>query len=322
MLHTNRIRYHTMVHLVIMFLMGWLLAPTLLAQSTGQRQDSPPSKSPNNLVVNVDLVNVIFTVMDRRGHLVTNLEKGDFLLYENNAPQQITNFARETDLPLSIALLIDTSTSIRDRFKFEQEAAIDFLTKALRPRQDKALLISFDTGIDLVQDFTDDLKLLDESIHQVRPGGGTKMLDAIYLACEEKLRGERGRKVLIIISDGDDNLSIRTVAATLEMAQKSDVTIFCISTNSAGFFGVKAPQADKVLKKLAEETGGRAFFPFKAEDLSHSFQDIGDELRSQYSLGYKSSNPARDGSFRTIRLETERKNLKVKSRRGYYAPRG
>jgi Ca-activated chloride channel family protein len=322
MFHTNRIWHHIMVYLFGVFLIAGWLSPFLPAQSKGQKQDSPTGKSPDNLVINVDLVNVIFTVTDRRGHLVTNLEKTDFRLFENNTPQQITNFSRETDLPLSIALLIDTSTSIRDRFKFEQEAAIDFLSKALRPRQDKALLISFDTGIDLVQDFTDDIKLLDESIRQVRPGGGTKMLDAIYMACDEKLRAERGRKVLIIISDGDDNLSIRTLAATLEMAQKADVTIFCISTNSAGFFGVTAPQADKVLKKLAEETGGRAFFPFKAEDLSQSFQDIGDELRSQYSLGYRSSNPARDGSFRTIRLETERKNLKVKSRRGYYSPRG
>jgi Ca-activated chloride channel family protein len=279
-------------------------------------------RNPGKLVVHVDLVNVLFTVTDRKGKLVTDLGKDNLKIYEDNKLQMITNFAQETDLPLTVALLIDTSTSIRDRFKFEQEAAIDFLSKALRPRQDKALLISFDTGIDLVQDFTDDIKLLDESIRQVRPGGGTKMLDAIYMACDEKLRAERGRKVLIIISDGDDNLSIRTLAATLEMAQKADVTIFCISTNSAGFFGVTAPQADKVLKKLAEETGGRAFFPFKAEDLSQSFQDIGDELRSQYSLGYRSSNPARDGSFRTIRLETERKNLKVKSRRGYYSPRG
>jgi VWFA-related protein len=148
------------------------------------------------------------------------------------------------------------------------------------------------------------------------------MLDAIYLTCQEKLKAETGRKILILISDGDDNLSLETLVSTLEMAQKSDVTIFAISTNSSGFFGITAPKADKNLKRLAEETGGRAFFPFKAEDLASSFQDIGAELRSQYSLAYRSTNPARDGSFRSIRIETERKSLKVKSRKGYYAPRG
>jgi Ca-activated chloride channel homolog len=321
MIKMIKVNYHTTVLCLFFLLSGIGFDPAYFGKGQGQRQDSPSSKNTENLIVNVDLINVIFTVADRRGRLVTDLDKNEFLLFENNVSQQITNFARETDLPLSIALLIDTSTSIRDRFKFEQEAAIDFLSKALRPQQDKALLISFDTGIDLVQDFTDNIKLLNESIHQIRPGGGTKMLDAIFLACEEKLRGVQGRKVIIIISDGDDNLSLHTLAATMEMAQKADVTLFCISTNSTGFFGVKAPQADKVLKKLAEETGGRAFFPFKAEDLSHSFQDIGDELRSKYSLGYKSSNPTRDGSFRTIRLETVRKNLKVKARHGYYAPR-
>jgi VWFA-related protein len=294
----------------------------ILIQPAAGQNSVKPAKGREQLVVNVDLVNVLFTVSDRRGRLITDLDQADFQLFENDRPQVVTNFSRETDLPLAIALLIDTSTSIRDRFKFEQEAALDFLTKALRPGKDKALLMTFDTGIDLVQDFTDDIPLLREGIYQVRPGGGTKMLDAIYLAAEEKLKAEQGRKVLIVISDGDDNLSLRTLAGTMEMAQKADVTIFAISTNSAGFFGVKAPQADKVLKRLAEETGGRAFFPFKAEDLSQSFQDIGMELRSQYSLGYLSSNSARDGTFRTIRLQSARKNYKIKARRGYYAPRG
>jgi VWFA-related protein len=149
-----------------------------------------------------------------------------------------------------------------------------------------------------------------------------RMFDAVYLACQEKLKAETGRKVLIMISDGDDNLSLETLSGTLEMAQKSDVSIFTISTNSSGFYGIAAPKTDKVLKQLAEDTGGRAFFPFKAEDLSESFQHISAELRSQYSVAYRSSNPARDGSFRSIKIETDRKNLKVKSRKGYYAARG
>ena len=281
-----------------------------------------PEPTPESLVVNVDLVNVLFTVTDRKGKLVTDLDKQNLKLLEDNRLQTITNFARETDLPLTIAVLIDTSTSIRDRFKFEQQAAIDFLYRTLRPRKDKALLITFDSAIELVQDFTDNAEALAKAIRQVRPGGGTKMFDGIYLACQEKLKGEPGRKIMILISDGDDNLSLETLAGTLEMAQKSDVSIFAISTNSSGFFGITAPKADKVLKRLSEDTGGRAFFPFKAEDLSESFQDISTELRSQYSLAYRSSNPTRDGSFRAIKIETDRKNLRVKARKGYYAAKG
>ena len=278
--------------------------------------------APDNLIVHVDLVNVLFTVTDRKGKLVTDLEKQNLKVSEDNRPQTITNFTRETDLPLTIAILIDTSTSIRDRFKFEQQAAIDFLYRTLRPKKDKALLITFDSAIELVQDYTDNAELLAKAIRQVRPGGGTKMFDGIYLACQEKLKAEAGRKVMILISDGDDNLSLQTLAGTLEMAQKSDVSIYTISTNSSGFFGITAPKADKILKRLAEDTGGRAFFPFKAEDLSESFQDISAELRSQYSVAYRSSNPARDGSFRSVRIETDRKNLRVKARKGYYAAKG
>ena len=264
----------------------------------------------------------LFTVTDRKGKLVTDLEKQNLKISEDNRPQTITNFTRETDLPLTIAILIDTSTSIRDRFKFEQQAAIDFLYRTLRPKKDKALLITFDSAIELVQDYTDNAEVLAKAIRQVRPGGGTKMFDGIYLACQEKLKAEAGRKILILISDGDDNLSLQTLTGTLEMAQKSDVSIYTISTNSSGFFGITAPKADKALKRLADETGGRAFFPFKAEDLSESFQDISAELRSQYSVAYRSSNPARDGSFRSVKIETDRKNLRVKARKGYYAAKG
>jgi VWFA-related protein len=283
---------------------------------------SDESDKAKSLVINVDLVNVLFTVTDRRGKLVTDLSQKELKLLEDNRLQSITNFSRETDLPLTIALLIDTSTSIRDRFKFEQEAAIDFLYRTIRPKKDKGLLITFDSAIELVQDYTDNPEVLAKAIRQVRPGGGTKMLDALYLACQEKLKSETGRKLIILISDGDDNLSLETVSSTLEMAQRSDVAIFAISTNSSGFFGLTAPKSDKLLKRLADETGGRAFFPFKAEDLSQSFQDIAAELRSQYSLAYRSSNANRDGTFRAIKIEPERKNVKVKSRKGYYAPRG
>jgi VWFA-related protein len=305
-----------------------LALPLLAEDQTGATPpEIKPKKEPwtektQKLVVNVDLVNILFTVTDRKGKLINDLRQNDFQVFEDNQPQVITNFSRETDLPLSIALLIDTSSSVSNRFRFEQAAAVDFLSKALRHKADKALLMTFDTTIELVQDFTSNPQQLDSAIYEVRPGGATEMLDAIYMACDEKLRAESGRKVMIVISDGEDNLSLHTVAATVEMAQKADVTIFAISTNSTGLSGAKASDTDKVLKRLAEETGGRVFFPFKAEDLSQNFQDIALELRSQYSLGYYSSNPARDGSFRVIRLEVGRKNVRIKARHGYYAPRG
>jgi VWFA-related protein len=296
------------------------IAEAQVGSGPGSRLD-PSTGQTEDLVVHVELVNLLFTVTDRKGRLVTDLEKSNFQIYEDDRPQTITNFSQETDLPLTIALLIDTSSSIRDRFKFEQQAAVDFLYGTLRPDKDKALVITFDSAIELIQDFTNNLEVLSKAIRQVRPGGGTKLYDSVYLTCQEKLKAETGRKVLILISDGDDNLSLQTLRASLEIAQRSDVTIYAISTNSSGFFGLRAPKADKILKRLAEDTGGRAFFPFKAEDLTESFQGIGSELRSQYSLAYRSSNPLRDGSFRSIRIETDRKNLKVKARKGYYAPR-
>jgi len=281
-------------------------------------------KDTDNLIINVELINVLFTVKDRKGRLVTDLQRPNFKLYEDNKLQKITNFSQETDLPLTIAILIDTSTSITDRFKFEQDAAIDFLYQTLRPKKDKALLITFDSAIELIQDFTNDPQVLARSIRKIRPGGGTKMLDGIYLTCQEKLRAEPGRrrKIIILVSDGDDNLSTETLPNTLEMVQRSDVSIYAISTNLSGFFNIKSPKADKLLKRLARDTGGRAFFPFKSDDLAKSFAEINAELRSQYSLAYRSSNIKQDGSFRAIKIKTDRRRLKVKARKGYYALRG
>jgi len=149
------------------------------------------------------------------------------------------------------------------------------------------------------------------------------MFDAIFQVCQEKMKSETGsRKILVLISDGDDNLSLESVESALEIAQRADVSIFTLSTNSSAFFGMSSPKNDKILKRLADETGGRAFFPLKAEDLAQSFQDIGEELRSQYSLAYRSTNSSRDGAFRAIKVDTDQKNLKVRARKGYYGPRG
>src|SRR5213596_505441 len=296
-------------------------------QQKGQQQQRPveaPAKSADDqtISVNVDLVNILFTVADKKGKFVTNLRKDDFRVFEDEKAQAITNFSSETDLPPTIALLVDTSGSIRDKLKFEQEAAIEFFYSTLQRGKDKALVISFDSGVDLLQDFTDDPEVLSDAVRKIRAGGGTSLYDAVYLAATEKLAGQKGRRVLILITDGDDNSSRMSLTETLEAAQKNEVTIYSISTNSAAFFGSKEQErGDKTLKKFSEETGGRPFFPLKIQDLASSFLDIHDELRSQYQIGYRPINAKADGTFRRIRVDVADKKYKARARSGYYMPK-
>jgi len=301
------------------------LAGSATAQRPQQQQTQPGQPSPpgdQTISVNVDLVNILYTVADKRGKFVTNLKKEDFRVFEDEKPQAVTNFSSETDLPLTIALLVDTSGSIRDKLRFEQEAAIEFFYSTLRRGKDKALVISFDSGVDLLQDYTDDPEMLSDAVRKIRAGGGTSLYDAVYLAASEKLAGQKGRKVLILISDGDDNSSRLSLTETLEASQKNEVTIYGISTNSAAYFGSKEQdRGDKTLKRFSEETGGKPFFPFKVQDLAVSFQDIGEELRSQYTIAYRPSNNKADGTFRKIRIDVADKRYKARSRNGYYAPR-
>ncbi|MGH9963007.1 MAG: VWA domain-containing protein, partial [Pyrinomonadaceae bacterium] len=223
----------------------------------------------------------------------------------------------------ALALLIDSSTSIRDKLKVEQEAAIDFFHTTVRRRIDNAMLISFDSTVDILQPFTDDPDQLTKAVRRLKPGGGTKMFDAIHLACQEQLGKEPGkRRILVLISDGDDNMSFELLDSTREAAPRADVSIYAISTNTSGFFGMAAPKNDKTLKRLAEETGGRAFFPNKIDEMAMNFQEISQELRHQYSLAYRSTNRKRDGSFRSIRIETARKDVRMQHRKGYYSPQG
>jgi Ca-activated chloride channel family protein len=307
---------------------------SLIAGQRGQRQNAPPrppagttvtqsgSGDDQTLSVNVDLVNILFTVADRKGKFVTNLKKEDFKVFEDERLQSITNFSSESDLPLTIALLVDTSGSIRDKLKFEEEAAIEFFYSTLQRGKDKALLISFDSGVDLLQDFTDDPEKLANEIRKIRAGGGTSLYDAIYLAVNKKLAGQAGRRVVILITDGDDNSSRVSLTETLEASQKNDVTIYAISTNSAAFFGSKEQErGDKTLKKFAEETGGKPFFPLKIQDLASSFVDIHDELRSQYQIGYRPSNAKMDGTFRKIKVDVTDRRYKARARTGYYMPK-
>ncbi|MGB8887128.1 MAG: VWA domain-containing protein [Candidatus Korobacteraceae bacterium] len=271
----------------------------------------------------VDEVNVVFTVTDKRDHFVKDLTQNDFRVYDDSKPAlSIQSFNRQTNLPLRVGLLIDASNSVRDRFKFEQEAAIEFLNQIIRPRFDKAFVIGFDTTPEVTQDFSDDAEALSKGVRMLRAGGGTAMYDAIYFACRDKLmQVDKGqiatRRAIILLSDGEDNQSRVSREEAVEMAQRAEVIIYAISTNTSG---IKL-RGDKVLEHFAEETGGKAFFPFKIEDVSNAFSEISDELRSQYAISYKPADFVADGKYRKIEILADNKKYHVRARKGYYAPR-
>jgi len=271
----------------------------------------------------VNEVNVVFTVTDRHGRYVKNLAKSDFTVIDDSKPSgQIRSFHSETDLPLQVGLMVDASNSVRDRFKFEQESAIEFLNQTVRPRYDKAFIVGFDVTPEVTQDFTDNTEALSRGVRALRPGGGTAMYDALYFACRDKLlkepRNGPVRRAIILLSDGDDNMSHVTREEAIEMALRAEVIVYSISTNITG--GARH-SGDKVLERIADATGGRAFFPFQLNDVADAFVEIQDELRSQYALSYNPSDLRTDGRYHTIEiLAQNHKGLRVRSRRGYYAP--
>jgi Ca-activated chloride channel homolog len=274
------------------------------------------------IILDVTRVNILLAVTDKKGRFITDLAKNDFEVIENKRPQDIMEFTAETDLPLRLAILVDASNSVRDRFRFIQEAAIEFINSVMRPRQDRALVVSFDTSTELVSELDDNPEKLAAAIRELRAGGGTSLYDAIYFACKNKLAVEQPRhkfrRAMIILSDGEDNQSERTRDQALEMAQKADVVIYTISTNYTRI----ETDGDKVLKYLAAETGGQAFFPFKVEDLSQSFENIANELRHQYNIFYRPEPLKTDGSYQTVGVKIKgRKDLVVRARKGYYAPK-
>ncbi len=292
------------------------------AMKSGTPVQQPSSRiSDQTYRVSVDLVNVFCSVWDKNTNsFLTNLTRDDFAVYEDNQKQEIKNFNRETNLPLTLALLVDTSQSVAPKLKFEQDAATAFFQSVLRDR-DRAMLVEFDSGVTLIQDFTGDPNKMAKQIRLLRAAGGTALYDAIYLSCDEKLIRETGRKAMVILSDGEDQSSKTTFDQAMEMALKAEATIFSISINRGGFFGVgDTKNGDRVLKQLADETGGRAFFPFKVEELDDAFRQINQELRSQYNIGYLSSNTRRDGTYRKVEIKIGEKGLKLSYRRGYYAP--
>jgi Ca-activated chloride channel homolog len=270
----------------------------------------------------VSEVNVLFIATDRRGKFVRNLTQADFsILDDHTPPESILAFRRDTDLPLELGLLIDTSGSVRSRFDFEQTAATNFLQQTIRPKFDKAFVMGFSGHSQVSQDFTDDVSLLATGIRQLKDGGGTALYDAIYRACREKLILDRGetpvRHAIIVVSDGEDNQSEFSQAQALEMAQRAEVIIYAISTDDSGL----VLRGDKVLQQLADATGGRAFFPFNMKDITRSFAAIEDELRSQYVISYRPAEFDADGRYRSIEIVAQRKDLEVRARKGYYAPR-
>lgn len=295
------------------------------ASATAPAKAAPPSSDETQLTTirkRVDEVNVIFTVTDKHGHYVKDLTKTDFRVLDDRQPQsQVVSFGSETNLPLRVGLLIDASNSVRDRFKFEQAAAIEFLNQIIRPSFDKAFTIGFDTTPEVTQDFTDNTEALSHGVRMLRPGGGTAMYDALYYACRDKLAKTKDtgsvRRAVILLTDGEDNQSHVTREEAIEMAQRAEVIVYTISTNITGM----KSHGDKVLERIADASGGRAFFPFKVEDVTDAFTQIQDELRSQYALSYRPAGFKRDGAYHSIEIVAEKhKDMHVRARRGYYAP--
>jgi VWFA-related protein len=300
-------------------------APSSTPQNSAAK-NSGDSKDDNGDIptirVGINEVNVVFTVTDKHGKRVTDLKQADFRIVDDSKPAvEIRSFRAEANLPLQVGLLIDASSSVRDRFKFEQESAIEFLNQTVRKRYDEAFVVGFDATPEVTQNFTDDAEKLAHGVRELRPGGGTAMYDAVYYACRDKLlkEGQKGatRRAIILLSDGEDNQSHVSREEAIEMAQRADAIIYTISTNVSGTKGA----GDKVLERMADATGGRAFFPFQIRDVTNAFAEIQDELRSQYAVSYKPADFKADGHFRTIEIvANDRKNFRVRARRGYYAP--
>jgi Ca-activated chloride channel family protein len=303
------------------------------AQSGASQNQQPPQAQTPPIKVTTGLVHLIVTVTDRKHNFVTDLDRRDFKVLENGQPQDIQFFGRQTDLPLRIALLLDTSNSIRPRLEFEKDAAIDFLNRVIRREKDLAFLMTFDNEPQVIQDYTDSLSLLTTAIREQRAGGGTALNDAICMASDKlthpplpKGSDTDVRRVVVVISDGADNLSDRALSDAVDCSIRSEAAVFAVSTNT-DWLSIDNPnrprkynmgRGDKVLRDFADQTGGRAYFPYSVDDLAQSFMDIGNELRSQYFIAYSPSLPP-NGRYRKIKVRTDRKGLTVRTRKGYYA---
>jgi VWFA-related protein len=293
------------------------------AQATGQSQsqpDTPPSGGAD-IVVRVNEVNLIFTVTDKKGKFITGLKRENFgLLDDGRPPIAVLRFQQQTNLPLRVGIMLDTSSSIRQRFQFEQDSAVEFLLQILH-LNDRAFVEGFDIQTDLSQDFTNNVDLLNQGIRKLRPGGGTALFDALYKTCRDQMLTlqETGavRRALILVSDGDDNYSRVEESDAIKMCQRADTIVYSISTN----ISPSKDKGDDVLRAISEATGGQAFYPIKLEDVAVGFHNVEEELRSQYHLVYRPANLKMDGSFRTIYLQANDPRYKVRAQKGYFSPR-
>ncbi len=302
-------------------------APAVITPAAGQTQDQKPGDPqapgtdvPFQLNLRANLVNLVFTVTDRNGRFKKDLRREDFgLLDDGRPPAAVIAFTQQTNLPLRIGIMLDTSSSIRTRFKFEQDAAQDFFYQVLKPR-DRAFVEGFDIQVALTQDYTGNEDLLNTGIRKLRPGGGTALFDSLYQTCHEQMLTLRDdfdvRKVIIMVSDGDDNYSRASMTDAIKMCQRAETIVYTISTDTSPTRG----RGSEVLKTIADNTGGQAFFPNRLEDVAIGFKNIEEELRSQYSLEYRPADFKLDGSFRTIYLQsTNPRAYHVRAKRGYFA---
>jgi len=268
----------------------------------------------------VALVNILFTALDKNGHPVRDLKADDFQVFENKQAQKIEYFSdlgKGSDVPLTIAFLIDTSGSVKNKLDYEKSTAVEFFKEILRPNKDLALIIQFDSDVNLVQDFTQKQEDLLVAINSLKAGNSTALYDAVYLAAEEKLKGEIGRKVMVVITDGEDTSSKLRKEDAIEAAQRNDVLIYGIGVRSEEFgsnFGV--------LKRFADETGGAFFSPrAKLADIQVAFRSIREDIQGQYSMAYTPSDKKKDGSFRAIEIRCKVGGVRIRARKGYYAPK-
>src|SRR5579864_2124556 len=335
----GRMRHDYCVGMKSLFVL--VLTSALLAQAPSRNappKNAPAEEAPAPIKVDVDVVSILASVRNKRGGLVANLEKNDFTVLEDGKAQEIKYFTRETDLPLTIGLLVDVSGSQRNLIAIERSAATQFFSTVLR-KKDEAFLISFGEESELLQDYTSSVRLLEEGLNQLRvssgvsglhPGPvptasqprGTVLYDAVYLAANEKLRGEVGRKVIVLITDGVDQGSRMTRSQAIEAAQKSDAVIYSIDysdPSAYGPFGFGGGGGEGELHKMSDETGGHVYKVDRKHPLDEVFKELQDEMRSQYSIGYTPVNEARDGSYRKLDIKVSNKDYKVQARKGYYA---
>ena len=298
---------------------------TAPAQAPAAAQDTGGSGTDvgvTTLKTSVNEVDLIFTVTDKHGHYIPNLKQSDFaLLDDQKAPLRVNSFHQQINLPLRVGIVIDTSTSIHSRFKFEQQAAIDFLLQIVKARSDRAFIMGFDVTPTVTANWTNDLDALETGVNKLASGGGTALYDAVYSACRDKLLTSRGqepvRKAIILLSDGDDNQSRVYLTEAVKECQRAETIIYAISTNWTPSRGA----GDKVMSELAEETGGQVLFPPSVEEVSTAFKTIEEELRSQYALIYTPADFKTDGAFRTIYLYCNDRRYQVRAKKGYFAPK-